>query len=157
MQKWYEIIFEGKGYVGLKVCKDDVIRITNILSEIGIDVPLEGLHVTLIYDKTNPDINYKPDIKKYVAYPIDIHVMGKPSSDFYSIALILVSDELISKFNSLKETGFKHSYSEFVPHVSLIYKPTEDQINTILTNKDYIIHSLKSISFDSEWNEELHS
>lgn len=157
MKKWYNIVLEGKGYIGVKVSQNDAIKIYELLQKLDITIDYNDLHATLIYDKSNPELNYNPDVKSYVSYPIDIQMMGKPESDYYSIALIVVSPELEKKHNELKELGFKHSYSEFKPHISLKYKPTQSEIDIIMSNKDMILRSLREIKLDSEWNQELHS
>ena len=158
MNNWHSFI-NGKGYIGMKVSNDDAVKINYILYKLGVKnyIDKNDLHITLIYDKRNPELNYRPDVKSFIGYHIDIQMMGKPDSEYYAIALILVSDQLQQKHKELKDFGFQHSYPDFVPHVSLIYKPMDRDIEIIMNNKEKIIHDIKAIHFDSEWIQELKS
>lgn len=134
--KTFKDFTDGKGYINLSVTDDDKKKLFNILKKLGIKDYIQKLHLTLMYDRSNPKINVIPNDKKYSAKIVTFKTLGEPDSKWYSIALGLESQELNDRYEELKKMGFTHSYPTFVAHVSLKYKPSEDDIKTLNDNID---------------------
>lgn len=115
------------GYASLKVVRDapveDIVEVISNLDLDGQAIKPYDLHMTLIYDKTNPlpiertkYIN-KPD-KVYQATAVDIRKLGD------AVVMILESDEVMERFDELS-LFMKHSFDDMIPHVSLVYDATD--------------------------------
>lgn len=57
--------------------------------------------------------------------------MGKRGSKWEAIALTLSCPELEARHRELKSMGFKHSYSDFKCHMSIVYKPKVSDIDLV--------------------------
>lgn len=134
--KTFKDFTEGKGYINLSVTEEDKKKLFGILKKLGIKDYVQQLHLTLMYDRSNPKIDFVPNDKKYSAKIVSFKTLGEPDSKWYSIALGLESEELNDRHEELKEMGFTHSYPSFVAHVSLKYKPSEDDIKLLKDNVD---------------------
>lgn len=127
----------GKGYSNVTLDKQSSDKIKKVLSDIGVTNVINRLHVTLVYDRSNPNINFEVDPnKQYKATITDTKAMGEPSSKWYAITLVLDSPELVKRHKDYIDAGFKHSYPQYAPHLSLKYKPTEEDIEKIKNNFD---------------------
>lgn len=125
----------GKGYGSLQLAPDNIKSITKVLNELDIDNIITDMHITLIYDTSNPTTDIKTDSKaEYSASITGAEALGEPGTKWYAIALTLKSPEIDTRHKDYIDAGFKHSYPEFVPHLSLKYKPSEQDINTIQDN-----------------------
>ena len=133
MKKFKEYV-KGKGYIKLSVTDDDCRKIFDILDELNIKDYIQDLHLTLMYDRSNPKIDVDTPKKSYVAKIKSFKTLGEPDSKWYAIALDLESPELDERHNELKKLGFTHSYPDFIAHISMKYKPTEDDIATLKDN-----------------------
>lgn len=115
----------GKGYAKLLVDPVDARKIEKAVSPFGVKMmPLEKLHLTLMYDKSNPDI--EPGVKKdtrYIAKVTGVEHMGEPGSKWEAVALQLECPELKARHLALRARGFQHSYPDIKLHVSLAYGP----------------------------------
>lgn len=138
--KLHEIITEsysGRGYASLTLNDESTKKIHDILKELGVLHPIDDLHITLIYDSSNPKIDMELDMKREYSATVDnIKTLGEPDSKWYAVALTLESNELLDRHNDYISAGFKHSYPKFIPHVSLKYNPTEHDIKIIKDNFD---------------------
>lgn len=132
--KTFKDFTTGKGYIKLSVTDEDSKKIFGILDELGIKDYIKDLHLTLMYDRSNPKIDVTTSTKSYTAKINSFKTLGEPGTKWYSIALDLESPELDERHNELKELGFKHSYPKFIAHVSMKYKPSEDDIKTLSDN-----------------------
>jgi len=113
----------GKGYAKLSIDPVDAKKIEKAVKPFGVKLmPLEKLHLTLMYDTRNPDI--EPGVKKdtrYIATVTGVERMGEPGSKWEAVALQLKCPELKSRHLALRARGFKHSYPDLKLHVSLAY------------------------------------
>ena len=125
---------EGKGYISLTVVDADSKKISDILDDLNIKDYVKDLHVTMMYDRSNPNLNYQTNNKVYKAKIKSFKTLGEPDSKWYSIALDLDSSELHDRHDELKNLGYTHSYPSFIAHVSLKYKPSEDDIKLLKDN-----------------------
>ena len=127
---------DGAGYISLALTDKDSEKIFSILKRLGITDYVKDLHVTMMYDRSNPNIKVEKNHKQYAAKIESFKMLGEPDSKWYAIALDLESKELHDRHEELKEMGFKHSYPTFIAHVSLKYKPSEDDVKTLKDNID---------------------
>lgn len=148
MKKFKEFT-EGKGYINLSVTDKDRDKLFSLLKDLGVKDYIKDLHVTMMYDRSNPVINYKSNNKTYKAKIVGAKTLGEPDSKWYSIALELESEELHKRHNELKQLGYKHSYPDFLAHVSLKYKPTESDVNILKSSIDKF-NSLGDIELHNE-------
>lgn len=115
----------GKGYAKLLVDRTDAKKIEAAVKPFGVKLmPLDKMHLTLMYDKSNPDID--PGVKKdtrYIAKVTGVEHMGEPGSKWEVVALQLECPELKARHLALRARGFKHSYDDLKLHVSLAYGP----------------------------------
>lgn len=113
----------GKGYAKLLVDPVDAKKIEKAVRPFGVKLmPLEKLHMTLMYDERNPEID--PGVKKdtrYVASVTGVERMGEPGSKWEAVALQLKCPELKARHLALRAMGFKHSYDDLKLHMSLAY------------------------------------
>lgn len=122
----------GKGYGSLQLTSPGVLAIQQSLAKLGIKNTIKDFHVTTIYDRSNPTIDIKLDgNKSYNATVSGVKLLGEPGTKWYAVALTLTAPEIVKLHKSYIEAGFKHSYPEFIAHVSLKYSPTESDIDTI--------------------------
>ncbi len=125
----------GQGYGSVQLNKQSSINIKSILKTLKISDIIDDLHVTLIYDQSNPKINIDIDDSiEYESSIKDIKMLGEPNTKWYAIALTLSSSDLVNRHKDYIKKGFKHSYPNFIPHLSLKYNPSEEDIKTITKN-----------------------
>jgi hypothetical protein len=124
------------GYASVDLLPQDKKDLTDYFNDNGVENIIDDLHVTVIYDTTNPAIEVQPLQDSFTTKVVGCKTLGEKDSKWFSITLILETDDLVKQHEALKELGFKHSYPEFIPHVSIKYQPTEDDIVKIkaLTN-----------------------
>lgn len=112
-----------KGYAHVKVDPTDAKKIHDVLNGFGIKVmDPSKLHVTLMYDVNNPDID--PGVRKdtfYQATVTGVEHMGEPGSKWEAVALQLECPELRGRHLALRARGFKHSYKDLKLHMSIAY------------------------------------
>ncbi len=133
--KLTEVVKQGKGYGSLQLDKESATAIKKTLKDIGVDNVISDLHITIIYDRSNPTLDMEIDnTKEYEANVVDIKMLGEPGTKWYAIALTLESPDIEKRHKDYIDAGFKHSYPEFLAHMSLKYKPSEEDIKTIKDN-----------------------
>ena len=153
MKKFKEYV-KGKGYISLSVTDDDCKKIFNILDELNIKNYNKDLHLGLMYDESNPKIDVELSKKSYVAKINSIKTLGEPDSKWCAIALDLESPELDERHNELKKLGFTHSYPDFIAHISMKYKPTEDDIRILKDNLE-LFKKIGNIHLHNETMEQI--
>ena len=135
--KLTEVVKQGKGYGSLQLKPTSATAIKKVLKDIGIEDVINDLHITTIYDASNPTSDIKLDSSKtYDANVVDIKKLGEPGTKWYAIALTLEAPDIEKRHQDYIDAGFKHSYPEFLAHMSLKYKPSKEDINTIEDNLD---------------------
>lgn len=116
----------GKGFVKLNLDKEDAKVLHELFKTANIKcLPESKFHVTVMYDESNPEISILPSTKNYTAKITGVERLGEKGSKWEAIALILESPEIEKRFEELKNAGFKHSYSTFKCHMSVLYGPEE--------------------------------
>ncbi len=136
--KLFEVLStkQGKGYASVSLDSHSTKLIHDILKELGIESYIPDLHITLVYDRSNPTIDMKLKNSKYNARVIGVDTLGDLSSKWGAIVLKLNSPTITKRHKDYIDAGYTHSYKQFVPHLSLKYRPTNDDINTIKSNFD---------------------
>lgn len=120
----------GKGYASLKIDPQSGRELEKLFKLAGINaMPKSDFHVTLMYDQSNPDIDVKPEQRRYVAHITGVERMGKRGSKWEAIALTLSCPAMEARHRDLKKMGFKHSYDNFKCHMSIAYKPKSTDID----------------------------
>ena len=129
----------GKGYASLKLNDASGNNIKEILKDLGIKDIISDLHITVMYDESNPLISMdtNPD-KEYSAKIDGVKMLGEPGTKWYAIALMLDSPSINKLHDEYIEKGFKHSYPKFLAHMSLKYDPSDDDIKIIKDNLEKI-------------------
>lgn len=118
------------GYIFLSVKKEDAQAIHAAAKSLGLKdlIPPEDMHLTVVYDKNNPDIPI--EIDKSLSFSGKVNtplLLG--SGEWEAIVLPLTECEELKEFhNSLLRKGFKHSYFNFTPHISIKYKPSKEDV-----------------------------
>ena len=122
-----------RGFGAMRIHKDDAKAITNALFKAGIRGVMrpEELHVTLMYDTANPVLdNEQPEQDiSYKAHGKGIDRYGDEGSRWEAIVLKLDSPDLQKRHQFLLQRGYRHSYPEFKPHLSLKYMPDEGDLD----------------------------
>lgn len=134
--------------VGYSALKPILNPNNNILKSIdtlkypkGVEpIALKKLHCTLMYDERNNikgDFDIPPEI--YHANVMGVAVLGK------AVVLLLSSDEIMRRHFELLDLGFKYSFDNYAPHLSIVYAgdDAEDgaleqvrvQVQALLTKK----------------------
>lgn len=145
----------NNGYVALKVAEKSKVKINRILGEIGIKNPIEDMHMTLMFDESKPNIKIDLYDVNYLAKVTDIALLGEEDSPWYAVVMKVKSDAIMKRFNTLMGLGYKHSYDEFIPHISLKYGPSTEEIKTIMKEKKWLIKEIGYILLGDEYTEPL--
>lgn len=120
------------GYVSVKPSPESAKAIHNFLLMAGLEGinPDDDFHVTLMYSKESsisqeaaqrlnkPDAVYKATIKGF-------DILGGDA-----LVLVLESPELQERFKELS-IFLKHSFDEYLPHMSIKYGATREECNEI--------------------------
>lgn len=132
-----EVAKKGKGYGSLQLDDESSVAIKKTLQDIGVDGGISDLHITIIYDRSNPTIDIELNAsKEYKASVVDCRMLGEPGSQWGAIALTLVSPGIEKRHKDYIDAGFKHSYPEFLAHMSLKYTPSDEDIKAVKDNMD---------------------
>lgn len=126
------------GYVSLKVALHDGTALyKEILNESydGKQLSPHELHMTLMYDSTNPiPTRAIPAVSKaseeYEATIMGIDLLGEIGSKYRAVVVLLESPGIRQRFDELSVL-MTHSFEEFKPHVSLIYGASEDDLEKV--------------------------
>jgi len=129
------------GFVSVRPRKSDAWRLVDLLKYgAGIDGGIEekDLHITLMYA---PDGIGEVELstQPLLAYPTgEVRILGE--GEYRSIALMLKGEDLSRRHEEIKALGAEHSHDEFLPHISLKYQPTDEDIGKIMkfiNSEDY--------------------
>ncbi|AQW88635.1 RNA ligase [Serratia phage BF] len=122
----------GKGFVGLSLDIDQAKEIQRIFKIAGVDcLTPSKFHVTVMYDEDEPEIDVLPNDKKYSATITGVERLGKVGSKYEAIALILESFDISQRHKELKNAGFKHKFPDFKCHMSVLYQPSDTDLDLI--------------------------
>jgi hypothetical protein len=146
-----------RGYGGLRIHKDDARAITDALFKAGIRgfMRPEEYHVTLMYDASNPviDTDQPEQDLTYSAHGTGMDQFGEKGSRWEAIVIKLNSPELTQRHQYLLQRGYRHSYPDFKPHLSLKYMPDAGDLEKFQDawNSGDIPHTIRL--HDEYWEE----
>lgn len=125
----------NNGYVSVKPYEDDARHIVDHLESIGVNgfISQHEMHATLMYSKSSVINGSADTLATYEAF-IDgeAEIIGK--APWRALVVKLDSDGLRERHEKLKSMGGKHSYDEFLPHISLKYDPTDEDLQKLKNN-----------------------
>jgi hypothetical protein len=127
------------GYVSLKVRLEDATFIRDLVK----DVPISGrllspheLHMTLMYDNTNPipqsavSMFSQPDVE-HLATVVGAGLLGDEGSEHRAVVLFLESETIQERFDELS-IFMTHSFGDLLLHVSVSYGATEEDASSLV-------------------------
>lgn len=97
-------------------------------NDAALNIASNELHVTLMYDKSDPEIDPGVNRDQYPAKIVGVEKMGNPTGGYYALALILDCPGMQKRFKELQELGFHHSFPDLKTHISLNYGSETDVI-----------------------------
>ena len=134
MQKQIKLSNEGGTYIS---AQPSALAVHNLMmrlrKEAGLSLTSRGpLHSTIIYDVDTPYLKYGlPDFK-----PCTGRVTGvKLLDDGKIAALVLSCPGLKGYWMQCKDMGYKHSFPSLLVHISILKRPTEQQVRAL---KDFV-------------------
>lgn len=149
------------GYVALRLSERDAYRITTLLDSMGIKdtIPNDEMHMTLMYDESNPMLSDRADnlVDPKLMYPVDVigvDVLGDPDSEYRAVVLKTRSKSVDSR-HQMWSAFMTHSKPDFIQHISVKYKPTEIDIDTLKAYEDLIVDHIGMVVLHQEYAEEI--
>lgn len=148
---------KGQGYIALKVNKADATKIHEIANEAGVTdlIPVDEMHMTLIYDKSNPSIDHPLSNETYDSRIHAIKELGE--GKWKAVVMELLCPEISARHSHLKRLGYSHSYPDFIPHVSIKYKPEKGDLMKLKEVFNKIAEKVPSIRLGDEFRESITS
>lgn len=123
---------EGLGYVSVKLLPANNTEFAEWYHGLKVEnkIPFEKLHVTLMYDPSNRIFQDIRSSKMLKAWPdlFPFAAMGEEGSKWAATVIKLKSPEMDVRHKQLVAKGFRHSHSEFIPHMSLTYGGNRQEI-----------------------------
>ena len=122
-------LLEGKEpdgtYVGVKLSKDSMKKLSELQKAIDVPNPLdpEKMHITVIYSRKHlPDFKAKGKLEKPIKAKLD-ELDIFPSRDDKNVLVVkLKTPELTKRHKEImKEHGATYDWDEYKPHVTLSY------------------------------------
>lgn len=108
------------GYISLNLHPSTADTIHSIMIRCGVLHPLppREMHVTLMYDKSNPTIDPECDPKREFEARVEgFGILGD------AIVVHLSSEDINKRHQELRNKGFKHSFDDYTCHMTLKYIP----------------------------------
>ena len=124
--------FQAAGYAAVFPDKATKELVANAVSQCGIQdaVDSKEYHVTMMYDVGNPTL-YHPNPRMWHAATVKDAALFGPEND--TLVLRLVSDGLSHRHQYLRSVGYRHSYPQYEPHITIKLGATEDDLNVVNT------------------------
>ena len=119
------------GYCYIKPTTQTAMQIQQIMRMVGISggISKDDLHVTISHDSDNPlKEEPKQTTTRYWGQVVEVTTLGAEDSPWRAIVLKMNSPSISKTHDHFKSLGIKHSYEEFIPHISVKYKPTEEDL-----------------------------
>jgi len=139
---------ESYGYVSVKPSFKSIKMISDIINkgQLYDAISYSDLHMTLMYDTDNPLVkSYAKSDNIIKATMQEVVILGD------ALVILLDSEDAHKRFNQLCDLGFNPSYPEYIPHISLKYKPTEsDLVDIRKVFKSYAGSEIQLC--DEQWN-----
>jgi hypothetical protein len=116
---------DSYGYVSVEPSYKSIYIISDIINKSKIidAISPSDLHMTLMYDTDNPLVkSYSEPDNIITATMREVVILGD------ALVILLDSEDAHNRFNQLCDLGFNPSYPEYIPHISLKYNPTENDL-----------------------------
>ena len=139
----------GYGYVSVKPTAETIHIIKNLIADAGLSnaIDTSELHMTLAYDTNNPAM------KVDVSDAIITGTLAKVKMLGDALVVTVDSEDAQKRFKELLDFGFGTDYPNFIPHISLKYDPSpEDLVDVNSVFKKYKGKTVKLYSETWEFN-----
>jgi len=116
---------DSYGYVSVQPSFKSIKIISDIINkgQLYDALSYSDLHMTLMYDTDNPLVkSYAEPDNIIKATMREVVILGD------ALVILLDSEDAHNRFNQLCDLGFNPSYPEYIPHISLKYNPTENDL-----------------------------
>lgn len=146
-----------EGYVRAELGFHQTRIIEAILKEAGVEgIPKEKLHCTLMYYNDIPmhisPPKYDPEMmlsaKVTGAGPLGKY--NEETNEWNAFVLNFDSDDLLEEHKRWLEAGYSHSFDHFIPHMSVVYKVSDDKVAELtvrfqkLIGETFIFNNIRS-------------
>lgn len=129
-KEYYDMLKHGS-YIAVKPDEKTCEQITEICKKLKLKscIKPEDLHVTLMYSDTRgiPEFFPYPNAE-YKAVGFKLEVWED------TLVIRLISPDLHARFNDLSYRGFKHSFEQYNPHISLSYEYSGEKLDNSLVD-----------------------
>lgn len=130
-------------YLAVKPTPLSCLDLSKMQKAIHLKSPIvkDKLHCTLMYSADAEGKGYapNPDIV-YDAEVVGCEIMGTKESGWQALVLKLKCPALHRRFNLAQSRGLKHSYPDFLPHVSLAYEKDNGDLEGYLVElREYLL------------------
>ena len=122
------------GYVKVEPDNHSALAVAGHLKSIGITgaVPIDDLHVTLFYARNGIPSGSASSALYFADLTAEYEIIGQ--APWRALVVKLESPQLQARFDEIRATGAEHSYPSYLPHLSLKYDPTEEDLAAIRAN-----------------------
>lgn len=120
------------GYAAVYPTAHAVQSIVGTLNEIGLDTDFDmsDLHVTLMYDKSNPTFFHPAPVNLiYVARVVGADLFGDEKN---TLVLKLDCAALQKRHKYLLSVGYRFSYPDYAPHITIKIPATQEDLDLVL-------------------------
>lgn len=80
-------------------------------------------HTTLVYDERNIDFGL-PKFESCTGVIVGVDYLGENKEH---LVLIVESEDLVKYHKRLLDMGYRHSYKDFIPHITYMYDVKENK------------------------------
>ena len=101
-------------------------------NDAALNIASNELHVTMMYDKSDPDIDPGVNRDQYPAKITGIEKLGNPDGGYYALVLLLDCPDAQRRFKELQDLGFSHSFPDLKVHISLNYGSETEIVYPVL-------------------------
>ncbi len=145
------------GFIGLKVHPEDGKKLIKILDDSGITggIPNDALHMTVMYDDSNPSTEYSPKDTTYPSTITGVDQYGDAGSEWEAIVLKFSNPDIAKREGELRALGFTAGYPTFKQHVSIKYRPNKGDLEKLKAALPKIKEVLPTIRLCKEYSEPL--
>lgn len=144
-------------YVSVRLSPEDTAAIYDLLLDKGVSLEVKyELHATVMYgvNEGNVKLTELDNEKEFKAFIIGTGLLGPDDKKAYT--LLLSSKDIHDEHKRLKEVGYKHSFDDFIPHLTLAYdvdKFTEVMLNSLTESLIGMELTLINLSFGEKQDE----
>lgn len=113
-------------------------------------VPGDELHTTLLYDEDPSHDLFEPERDRvYHASVTRVGVLGD------ALVLFLETQDLLTRFDEVLSMGYTHSFPSLLPHITIKYNPSEEDIRVAKSREDGFKEVCDGLFLTGEYTERL--